>query len=88
MEFDDQLRQYFGTTDLSEVSAASLESATERMAVDLGLEQDGGRRFALWTILYMLGSAPDLEATFKSDNDRNAARDFMDLMDRAGTQDV
>jgi hypothetical protein len=53
------------------------------MAVDLGLEQDGDRRFALWAILYMLESAPDLEATFKTDNDRNAARDFMDLMDRA-----
>jgi hypothetical protein len=29
--------------------------------VDLGLEKDRDRRFALWAVLYMLGEAPDLD---------------------------
>lgn len=84
MEFDDQLLRYFGTADLSAVTPAALESGTDRMVVDLGLEQDRGRRFALWTILYMLGAAPDLDVAFKDEKDRDAARDFMDLLDRPG----
>jgi hypothetical protein len=83
MEFDDQLRRYFGTDNLSDVSPAVLASGVERMSVDLGLEQDAGRRFALWSLLYILESAPDLDATFKDANERNAARDFMDLMHKA-----
>jgi hypothetical protein len=33
--------------------------------------------------MYMLGAAPDLDVAFKSEEDRSAARDFMDLIDRA-----
>lgn len=82
MEFDDQLLRYFGTRDLTAVTPAALASGTERMAVDFGLEKDRGRRFALWTIMYMLGAAPDLDVAFKDEKDRDAARDFMDLLDR------
>ena len=82
MEFDDQLRRYFGTTDLSAVTPAALASGTEKMSVDFGLEQDRGRRFALWAILYMFGKAPNLEVAFADENDRNAARDFMDMLDQ------
>lgn len=83
MEFDDQLRRYFGTADLSAVSEAVLASGIEHMLVDLGLERDRGRRFALWTLLHMLGAAPALDVAFKSEDERNAARDFMDLIDRS-----
>jgi hypothetical protein len=83
MNFDDQLQRYFGTNDLSSVTPSALSGGIERMTVDLGLEQDRGRRFALWAVLYMLGSAPDLDLAFKDEKDRNAARDFMDLIDRA-----
>lgn len=83
MDFDDQLQRYFGTTDLSSVHAEALSAGIERMQVDLGLETNSGRRFALWAVLYMLGSAPDLDSAFESEADRNSARDFMDLMDRA-----
>lgn len=83
MEFDDQLRRYFGTPDLSAVSEAVLASGIEHMLVDLGLERDRGRRFALWTLLHMLGAAPALDVAFKSEDERNAARDFMDLIDRS-----
>lgn len=82
MDFDDQLRQYFGTAELAAVPAAALDAGIERMLVDLGLERDRGRRFALWAVLHMLGAAPDLDAAFKDETDREAARNFMDLMDR------
>lgn len=81
MELDDQLRRYFATTDLAEASPDVLASGLERMAVDFGLERDRGRRFALWTLMFMLGSAPDLDVAFEDEADRNAARDFMGLLD-------
>ena len=80
MEFDDLLRRYFGTADLAEVSAEGQAAGTERALVDLGLERDPGKRFALWALLHMLGAAPDLDAAFKSEADREAARNFMDLL--------
>ena len=82
MNFDDQLRRYFGTADLGTVQSEALAAGIERMQVDLGLEKDRSRRFALWALLHMLGSAPDLDIVFKDEADREAARDFMDLADR------
>lgn len=84
MDFDDQLRRYFATDDLSTVTPAGIEAGIERMKVDFGMEQDKGRRFALWTLMYILGSAPDLDVAFKDEEERNAARDFMDMMDQMG----
>jgi len=80
MDLDDQFRRYFGTADLAEVSPAALEAGVERMSVDLGLEKDPGRRFALWAMLHLLDAAPDLDIAFKTESDRNLARDFMDMM--------
>ncbi len=80
VDFDDLLQRYFACTDLSAVSPDTLAAGIEHCQVDLGLEQDGGKRFALWALLYMLGSAPDLEAAFEKADDREAARNFMDLM--------
>jgi hypothetical protein len=79
MEFDDQLRRYFGTIDLTTLSPDALDAGVERMQVDLGLEKDRSRRFALWALLHMLGAAPDLDVAFKEEQDREAARNFMDL---------
>jgi hypothetical protein len=84
MDFDDQLRRYFGTADLTTLPAPALAAGVERMKVDLGLEQDRSRRFALWALLHMLGEAPDLDVAFEDGRDRDAARNFMDLADRAG----
>ena len=83
MNFDDQLQRYFGTTDFASITPAGLSGGIERMQVDFGLEKDRGRRFALWSVMYMLGSAPALDVAFKDAADQNAARDFMDLIDRA-----
>lgn len=84
MELDDQLRRYFGTADMAQIRPEALEAAIERMKVDLGLERDRDRRFAIWALLHMLGAAPDLDVTFKDEQDREAARNFMDLADRMG----
>ena len=83
MTFDDQLRNYFGTTDVASLSGEALESGLERMRVDLGLEKDRSRRFALWALMHMLGSAPDLDVAFDNEQEREAARNFMDLADQA-----
>ncbi len=82
MDFDDQLRRYFATADLTAISPAVMESGVERMRVDLGMEKDRGRRFALWTLLHMLGAAPDLDVAFEDEADRNAARSLMEAMER------
>ena len=84
MDFDDQLRRYFGTNDLSAIAPEALAAGVERMGVDFGLEKDRSRRFGLWALMHMLGVAPDLDVAFKDDSDREAARDFMTLADRAG----
>jgi hypothetical protein len=83
MQLDDQLLRYFGTDDLAAIPPAALAAGTERMRVDLGMERDKGRRFALWTLLYLLGEAPDLDVAFPDLADRDAARDFMDLAARS-----
>ena len=80
MDLDDLLRSYFGCSNLSEVSPAAQEAGIDKLRVDLGLEKDPARRFALWSLLYMLGQAPDLDVAFKEHADRQAARNLMDLI--------
>ena len=79
MNLDDQLRHYFGTADLAAIPPQALAAGIERMQVDLGLERDRARRFALWALLHMLGGAPDLDVAFPDPADRDAARTFMEL---------
>jgi hypothetical protein len=68
------------------LTPAAIAAGTERISVDLGLEKDRSRRFALWVLLYMLDAAPDLDVAFKDEADREAARNFMDAA--AGAEDV
>ena len=80
MDLDDQFRRYFGTADLAEVPPAAVSAGIEHMRVDFGMEKDPGRRFALWSMMYMLGDAPDLDVAFKDAKERDYARNFMDLI--------
>ena len=80
MNLDDQIRRYFGTSDLASVPPAALNAGIEHMKVDLGLTKDRGERFALWALLHTLGSAPDLDIAFENEADREAARNLMDLL--------
>jgi hypothetical protein len=83
MNLDDQFRRYFGTSDLTSVPPEALNAGIEHMKVDLGLTKDRSERFALWALLHTMGSAPDLDVVFKSDEDRDAARNLMDLIQGA-----
>ncbi len=80
MNFDDQIRRYFGTTNLDQVAPAALDAGIEHLLVDLGLAKDSAERFALWALLHTLGASPDLDAVFENPEERDAARNFMDLM--------
>ena len=84
MDLDNLLQHYFGTSDLAEASPAVQEAGIDRLRVDFGLESDRSRRFALWSLLYMLGEAPGLDVAFKNEADRDAARNVMDLFSASG----
>ena len=83
MNLDDQIHRYFGTSELATVPPEALAAGIEHMKVDLGLTKDRGERFALWALLHTLGSAPDLDVAFEIEADREAARNFMDLIQGA-----
>lgn len=88
MHFDDQLHRYFGVRDLDALTPDALAAGLEHMRVDFGLETDKARRFALWSLMFLLGAAPDLDDAFDDPADRDAARDFMEMMERAeGNED-
>ena len=80
MNFDDQIRRYFGTISLEQVTPAAFDAGIEHLLVDLGLAKDRAERFALWALLHTLGASPDLDAVFENPEEREAARNFMDLM--------
>lgn len=82
MNLDDQFLRYFGSSDLAAVTPAALHAGIEHMRVDFGLEQDRDRRFGLWTLLHMLGAAPDLDVAFPSSADQAAARRFIELTEQ------
>lgn len=83
MQFDDLLYRYFGSRSLDDLEEAQRVSGIDKMLVDFGLSRDRGQRFALWSVLYLLGAAPDLDIAFPDPADRDAARNFMDMMARA-----
>ena len=83
MQLDDLLYRYFGTRTLEGLPDGAREAGIEKMQVDLGMSRDRGERFALWSVLFMLGAAPALDVAFPDASDRDAARNFMDLMARA-----
>ena len=83
MDFDDQIWCFFRTNDLGAVSPAAMASGIERMQVVSGIESDKGCRFAMWSLLYMLGPAPDLDVAFKDEGGREAARTIMGLLGQA-----
>jgi hypothetical protein len=63
----------------------ALAAGLEHMRVDLGLERDRSRRFALWTLMFTLGAAPDLDVAFPDPADRDAARTLIELTERLGS---
>jgi hypothetical protein len=78
MELDALLRHYFGTDDPDAVTALGLATGRERLLIDFGMEQEPGRRFALWTLLEVFGGAPLPAEAFKDPALRRAAEDYLD----------
>ena len=87
MDFDQLLIRFFGSDDIAALPPEQLVAGLDRLRLQFGLEKDGGRRFALWCLLYMLGAAPDLDVAFDNEGDREAARDFMDTVDHEIDED-
>ena len=83
MTLDDLLQRYSGTCDLTVIVPQAAPAAVERIRVDFGMEADRGRRFALWSLLFLLGEAPNLGDVFEHAEDREAARNLMDMMSAA-----
>lgn len=84
MTFEDQLERYFGTRDPSAIAPQAVDAAIERMRVDLGLASVPGERFAIWCMLFMFGQAPDIDETFAERSERDLARQFIEMSERAG----
>jgi hypothetical protein len=76
MNLDDQIRRYFGTSNLASVPPAALSAGMEHMKVDLGLTKDRGERFALWALLHTLDRVL-IWMSHLNEADREAARNFM-----------
>jgi len=82
MDFDQLLVRFFGTADLDTLSPEQVIAGMERLRLQFGLERDPERRFGLWCLMYMLGAAPELETAFDDEEDRDAAREFVEMADR------
>jgi hypothetical protein len=80
MDLDNLFHRYFGTSETSDFSQSAWEAGLERIRVDFGLETYRGRRFALWALLFLFRADPELDVAFKEESDREAARNFMDLL--------
>ena len=81
------VRKFDETSVLVRMVDRSAAVSAEKMRVDFGLERDRSRRFALWSLLYMLGASPDLDVAFKDAADRDLARDFMAMAERAQAEE-
>lgn len=86
MDLDALLAHYFGTGALDAADPAALERGVERLATDFAVEQEPGRRFALWALLHALGAAPDPDVAFEDPEARQAARDYAWEADKAAAR--
>ncbi|MEZ0495943.1 hypothetical protein [Sphingomonas sp. IW22] len=87
MDFDQLLIGFFGTDDIASLPPEQIAAGVDRLRLQFGLERDGGRRFALWCLMFMLGVAPDLDDAFEDADDREAARDFMEAAEQEMEED-
>lgn len=84
MDLDTLLHHYFGTDDIAGVPTERLERGREQLAIDFGKESEPGRRFALWSLMFVLDIAPDPEEAFETERERSAARTLASLASSAG----
>ena len=83
MDFDDLLVRFFGTAAIDTLEPEQLAKGVDLVRLQFGLERDPESRFELWCLMYLLGVAPDADATFQDEDDRASAHDFMDEAEQA-----
>jgi hypothetical protein len=80
MDLDALLFHYFGTDDPEAIDTATRAEGDHRLAVDFGTEREPSRRFALWSLMEALGTAPPPSEAFeKHPALRKAAEDYLTL---------
>ncbi len=78
MDLDALLLHYFDTADPARLTVEQFARGKERLAIDFGVEQEPGRKFALWTLMEALGFAPLPEEAFdKHPELKRAAEDYL-----------
>lgn len=83
MDLDALLHHYFGTGDLEALTPEALTRGREALAIDFGVEQEPGRKFALWVVMDALGFAPlPAEAFEKHPALKRAAEDYLSASER------
>jgi hypothetical protein len=83
MDLDNLLLHYFATQDLAALSPDALARGREALAIDFGVEQEPGRKFALWVLMEALGFAPlPAEAFEKHPALKRAAEDYLTASER------
>jgi hypothetical protein len=83
MDLDALLLHYFGTDDPETLADWQVDMGTQRLAIDFGVEREPGRRFALWTLMEVFGTAPLPAEAFADEPElRRAAEDYLDAADR------
>jgi hypothetical protein len=87
MDLDALLHHYFGPAGPDPDDAQAFEAGIERLRTEMGVEQEPGRRFALWALLHALGAAPDPDMAFKDPDIRQAARDYAWEADKAASRE-
>lgn len=83
MDLDALLHHYFGTTVLETLQPEEFSRGKEALAIDFGVEQEPGRKFALWALMHALDMAPlPAEAFPKHPQLKRAAEDWLTASER------
>ena len=79
MDLDGLIRHFFEVEDPATLSEADFAASLERLRIGFGVEREPSRKFALWTLLDALGSAPPPAEAFKKEPAlREAANRYLD----------
>ncbi len=87
MDLDALLDHYFHTLDPAEAEADVQARGVEQLRLDFGVEQEPGRKFALWVVMEALGVAPVPADAFAEPEEvdlRRAAEEWLDATYRMG----
>jgi hypothetical protein len=83
MDLDGLLLRYFGSGDLEALTPEALARGREALAIDFGVEQEPGRKFALWVTMDALGFAPlPADAFGQHPALKRAAEDYLSASER------